>query len=277
MASKNAIKQGLSFLYASNLAKTPFESREVVEETWGELLSEVTDRGLRFAVRRYIRDGNRTFPTPMDILDVYHVERNQRATRKIEERGEGPRCNLCRGVGTRSVILHKLWLRRHDQGDEALMIDMWLSDDQQAWADVEAWAAESPHARTTIHVLAARCECVHGERFASMRPAQQYLDQAPEVRSSGVQAARPVACRRYVTASSLRFNVRDRPGAQDGPQHLYSPSPEEVYGAIRGPAHRLAAEKRLGAVERAQLLAMARQPDAHAKKRAKSLKRARIS
>ena len=110
-----------------------------------------------------------------------------------------------------------------------------------------------------------------------MRPAQFYLDQAPEVRSSGVQAARPVACRRYVTASSLRFNVRDRPGAQDGPQHLYSPSPEEVYGAIRGPAHRLAAEKRLGAVERAQVLAMARQPDAHAKKRAKSLKRARIS
>ena len=273
MATKAAITQGLSFLYAANLSRTPFESRETVEETWGELLSEVTDRGLRFAVRRYIRDGNRAFPTPMDLLAVYHQERNTRAIQKIEERGEGPRCNLCRGVGTRSVVLHKLWMRRHDQGDEDLMVDLWLSEDIEAWADVEAWAAESPHGRTTIEVISARCDCEHGARFGSMRPAQFYIDQAPEVRSSGYQSARPVACRRYVTASRLRFNVRDRPGAQDGPQHVYSPSPEELYGARRGPGHRLAAAERLGAAERAQVLAMARAPDKHAKKRAKTLRR----
>jgi hypothetical protein len=243
MASEAAVIGLLERLAAVGLSYPPRGEKEAIIAAWYSILrsKDCPDELLPWAADQWQRNGNRVWPQPFDIVEVIATERNNRAARAAEQRGDTG-CYACRWTGTRTVTRHLLLLRQPlHPSDVKLNIDRFLSDQPVLHREVEAWVAANPErAHLSVQQFVARCDCPEGRVRQNLQPYQEYTRNTPPVRdpASAWKPAHPVACRQYVTGTSRRYHPDDTAVPSEGStkpiRFFNAPSPEESLGPVEG-------------------------------------------
>jgi hypothetical protein len=243
VASESAVIALLERLGGAGLNFPPRGEREAIISAWYSILrtDDCPDALLLWAANHWQRCGNRDWPKPMDIVEAIAAERNNRASKAAEERGEIG-CFACRWTGTRTVIRHLLMMRGPlHPADVQVNIDRFLSDEPVLHAEVERWVEANPeHAHLRIQTFVARCDCPEGREKQNILPYQEYTRNTPprQEPSPAWRPTRPVACRQYVTGSQRRYHPDDRvpptQGVEKPIRFFNAISPEENLGPTEG-------------------------------------------
>ena len=272
-ATITGITRMLGTFYAVGLAFPPSGDREAIAEAWHDMLADQSDRSLRWVAKKWQDLGHTRWPVPTQLRALIVAERNRLAEQLLAEQAEQG-CARCTWTGSRVVIQHQLHLRQPlADADVDLLVGYHLSDDPHLHAAVCDWIEDHPkHGKLLYRSAVARCDCNAGARLGQYPEYREFLESTPPQQAPGAQSMRPVCARVYVTGTQRRYHPDDTQPLQQGgrgPVRWYSrPSPEEVYGPLRGPELRAVAAKGLQqAAGAAAQLAAAAAPDRYADER----------